>query len=65
MGSINWFNQADNVERWAWYSLYTPSTDPTSLTSMSRIVNSDSEVLPIGRAMMNEGSPTTDCGAAP
>lgn len=64
-GSIHWFNQADNIARWAWFSLYNPATDPSNKNAQSKLVNIDNEVLPIGRAMLNGGHKKTDCAALP
>lgn len=61
-GSIAWINSAANVERWAWYSTYnTKSVGATG----GLLINSDAELLPPGRALMNELSSSVDCDAAP
>ena len=63
MGSIKWFNQADNIARFAWYTTYNKKN--TTKDMVTRLTNIDSQVLPPGRALLNKCSKKTDCAALP
>ena len=49
-GSINWFNANDIIHRWAWYTLWTSVSSNQDV----RLTDEDGNVLPPGRAMLNQ-----------
>ena len=61
IGSINWMNAAPNVDRWAWYSTF--NSKPLEINTVTLLMDEDANLTPLGRAMMGELDPTTDCDA--
>jgi len=61
-GSIKWMVANDNIERWAWYSTYNTKS---AGGSYNRLLDSEGNALPPGRAMLNECNSDTDCSGEP